>query len=154
MAIFDLSIRNKLALCASAGMVLVAGMLINQQIGDHCAALQRAEADSKQLAAVEALRAAANVRSMQIETREMRLAIVPSEVDRALYRLQAGQASVAERIEAALNLTNEPADKEQLHRLAELVKAYAAVGGQLAKAAKDHGDTADTVERTGGFENG
>ena len=154
MAIFDLSIRNKLALCASAGMVLVAGMLINQQIGDHCAALQRAEADSKQLAAVEALRAAANVRSMQIETREMRLAIVPSEVDRALYRLQAGQASVAEHIEAALNLTNEPADKERLHRLAELVKAYAAVGGQLAKAAKDHGDTADTVERTGGLSDG
>lgn len=54
MAIFDLSIRNKLALGAGAGMVLVAGMLINQQIGDHCASLQRAEADSKQLAAVEA----------------------------------------------------------------------------------------------------
>src|SRR6202034_2763856 len=100
MAIFDLSIRNKLALGAGAGMVLVAGMLINQQIGDHCASLQRAEADSKLLAAADA-------RSMQIETREMRLAIAPSEVDRALYRLQADQASAAEHIETALNLTNE-----------------------------------------------
>jgi|HubBroStandDraft_5_1064220.scaffolds.fasta_scaffold41243_2 methyl-accepting chemotaxis protein len=154
MAIFDLSIRNKLALGAGAGMVLVAGMLINQQIGDHCASLQRAEADSKQLAAVEALRAAADARSMQIETREMRLAIAPSEVDRALYRLQADQASAAEHIETALNLTNEPADKERLHRLAELIKAYAAVGGQLATAAKDYGDTADAVKRTGGLGDG
>ena len=135
-------------------MILVAGMLINEQIGDQRAARQRAEADSEQLAAVEALRAADDARSMQIETREMRLAIVPSEVDRALYRLQADQASAAEHIETALNLTNEPADKERLHRLAELVKAYAAVGGQLAKAAKDHSDTADTEKRTGGLGDG
>ncbi len=154
MANFDLSIRNKLSLFASAGVILVAGMLINEQIGDQRAARQRAEADSEQLAAVEALRAADDARSMQIETREMRLAIVPSEVDRALYRLQADQASAAEHIETALNMTNEPADKERLHRLAELVKAYAAVGGQLAKAAKDHSDTADTEKRTGGLGDG
>jgi methyl-accepting chemotaxis protein len=154
MANFDLSIRNKLSLFASAGVILVAGMLVNEQIGDQRAARQRAEADSEQLAAVEALRAADDARSMQIETREMRLAIVPSEVDRALYRLQADQASAAEHIETALNLTNEPADKERLHRLAELVKAYAAVGGQLAKAAKDHSDTADTEKRTGGLGDG
>ncbi len=154
MANFDLSIRNKLSLFASAGVILVAGMLINEQIGDQRAARQRAEADSEQLAAVEALRAADDARRMQIETREMRLAIVPSEVDRALYRLQADQASAAEHIETALNMTNEPADKERLHRLAELVKAYAAVGGQLAKAAKDHSDTADTEKRTGGLGDG
>ena len=154
MANFDLSIRNKLSLFASAGVILVAGMLVNEQIGDQRAARQRAEADSEQLAAVEALRAADDARSMQIETREMRLAIVPSEVDRALYRLQADQASAAEHIETALNLTNEPADKERLHRLAELVKAYAAVGGQLAKAAKDHSDTADKEKRTGGLGDG
>ncbi len=154
MANFDLSIRNKLSLFASAGVILVAGMLVNEQIGDQRAARQRAEADSEQLAAVEALRAADDARSMQIETREMRLAIVPSEVDRALYRLQADQASAAEHIETALNMTNEPADKERLHRLAELVKAYAAVGGQLAKAAKDHSDTADTEKRTGGLGDG
>ncbi len=154
MANFDLSIRNKLALCASAGVLLVAGMLVNEQIGDRHAAQQRADADSRQLAAVEALRAADDARSMQIETREMRLAIAPNEVDRALFRLQADQASAAEHIETALNLTNEPADKERLNRLAELIKAYAAVGGQLARAAKDNGDTADTVERTGGLGDG
>ena len=58
MANFDLSIRNKLALCASAGVLLVAGMLVNEQIGDRHAAQQRADADNKQLAVVEALRAA------------------------------------------------------------------------------------------------
>ncbi|MGO9699763.1 MAG: methyl-accepting chemotaxis protein [Xanthobacteraceae bacterium] len=154
MANFDLSIRNKLALCASAGVLLVAAMLVNEQIGDRYAAQQGADADSKQLTAVEALRAADDLRMMQVETREIRLAITPSEVDYALHRFQADHASAAGHIETALNLTNEPADKERLHRLAELVKAYAAVGGQLARAAKDHGDTADTVNRIGGLGDG
>ena len=148
MANFDLSIRNKLALCASAGVLLVAGMLINEQIGDRHAAQQRADADSKQLAAVEALRAADDVRSMQIETREMRLAIAPSEVDRALHKFHGDQASAAGHIDIALDVTND-AEKERLVKLAGLVREYAAVGGDLAAAAKDYGDTMSKVKRIG-----
>ena len=149
MANFDLSIRNKLALCASAGVLLVAGMLINEQIGDRHAAQQRADADSKQLAAVEALRAADDVRSMQIETREMRLAIAPSEVDRALHRFHGDQASAAGHIDIALDVTNDAAEKERLVKLAGLVREYAAVVGDLAAAAKDYGDTMSKVKRIG-----
>ena len=148
MANFDLSIRNKLALCASAGVLLVAGMLINEQIGDRHAAQQRADADSKQLAAVEALRAADDVRSMQIETREMRLAIAPSEVDRALHRFHGDQASAVGHIDIALDVTND-AEKERLVKLAGLVREYAAVVGDLAAAAKDYGDTMSKVKRIG-----
>ncbi|MGB7099635.1 MAG: methyl-accepting chemotaxis protein [Xanthobacteraceae bacterium] len=149
MAKFDLSIRNKLALCASAGVLLVAGMLVNEQIGDRHAAQQRADADSKQLAAVEALRAADDVRSMQIETREMRLAIAPSEVDRALHRFHGDQASAAGHIDIALDVTNDAAEKERLVKLAGLVREYAGVGGDLAAAAKDYGDTMSKVKRIG-----
>jgi methyl-accepting chemotaxis protein len=149
MANFDLSIRNKLALCASAGVFLVAGMLVNEQIGDRYAAQQRADADSKQLAAVEALRAADDLRSMQIETREIRLAIAPSEVDRALHRFHGDQASAAGHIDIALDVTNDAAEKKRLVKLAGLVKEYAAVGGDLAAAAKDYGDTMSKVKRIG-----
>ena len=68
MPFLDLSIRTKLAAWATVGVLLVAGMLVNQQFGENCAARQRAEADNMQLAAIEALRAADQLRTMQVET--------------------------------------------------------------------------------------
>jgi methyl-accepting chemotaxis protein len=149
MANFDLSIRNKLALFASAGVILVAGMLINEQIGDQWAARQRADADSKQLAVVESLRAADDLRSMQIETREIRLAISPSEVDRALHRFHADHAAAAGHIDIALDMTKEVADRARLETLDGLVRDYVGVVGDLAAAAKDYGDTVGKLKRVG-----
>src|SRR5271163_373598 len=149
MANFDLSIRNKLALFASAGVILVAGMLVNEQIGDQRAGRQRAEAESRQLAAVEALRAADDLRGMQIEMREIRLAIAPSEVDHALHRFNSDHASAAGHIETALDLTNEGADKERLETLAGLVRDYAGGVSELAAAAKDYGDTIGKLKHIG-----
>jgi methyl-accepting chemotaxis protein len=148
MAAFDLSIRTRLAVWAGVGVVLVAAMLIEQQYGDHSASLQRDAAESRQLAAFEALRAADNVRGMQIETRELRLAIAPSEIDHALNRLNAADAAAAGHIGAALAITQEPAARERLDQLAALVKSYAAVAGELAAAAKEYGDTVEKVARS------
>jgi len=148
MAAYDFSIRTKLAVWAGIAVLLVAGMLANQQIGDSRAALQRANADSKQSAAVEALRAADDLRTMQIESREIRLAIAPSEVDRALNRLNAAETSAAGHIEIALEITDDPADEERLEKLARLVKSYVAVAGELAAVARDYGDTVDKIKRS------
>jgi len=146
---FDFSIRTRLAVWASVGVVMVAAMLVEQQYGDYSASLQRTAADSRQLAAFEALRAADNVRSMQIETREIRLAIAPSEVDRALNRLKTAATAAAGHIEAALAITHERAGRERLEKLAALVKGYVGVVTELAAAAKDYGDTVDKVARSG-----
>jgi methyl-accepting chemotaxis protein len=148
MAILDRSIRTRLAAWATIGVLLVAGMLINQQIGEDGAARRRADADNKQHAAAEALRAAYHSRSMQLETREIRLAIAPSEVDRAVDRLDGDQAAAAAYIAAALKVADDPADRKRLERLAGLVKGYAASGRELAAAAKNYGDTVDLVKRT------
>jgi methyl-accepting chemotaxis protein len=148
MAILDFSIRTKLAAWATAGVLLVAGMLLNQQIGDRCAELQRADADNRQLAAVEALRGADDLRSMQLETREIRLAIAPSEVDRAIARLDGDQIAAMGHIATALKIADDPVDKERLERLAGLVKSYVGVVGELAAAAKNYGDTVEHVKRT------
>ncbi len=149
MTAYDFSIRTKLAIWAGVGVLLVGGMLLEQQYGDYLATRQRVAADGKQLAAVEALRAADDLRSMQLETREIRLAIAPSEVDRALNRLHADEAAAAKHIEIALEITDEPADKDRIEKLAGLVKAYVGVVGELATAAKDYGDTVAKVKRTG-----
>jgi methyl-accepting chemotaxis protein len=149
MAAYDFSIRTKLAVWAGIGVLLVAGMLAEQQYGDHLAGWQRIAADNRQLAAVEALRAADDLRSMQIESREIRLSIAPGEFDRALSRLNADETSAAGHIEIALEITDDPADKERLERLAGLVKSYVGVVSELAAAAKDYGNTVDKVKRSG-----
>jgi len=149
MAAYDFSIRTKLAVWAGIGVLLVAGMLAEQQYGDHLAGWQRIAADNRQLAAVEALRAADDLRSMQLESREIRLSIAPGEFDRALSRLNADETSAAGHIEIALEITDDPADKERLERLAGLVKSYVGVVSELAAAAKDYGNTIDKVKRSG-----
>ena len=149
MAAYDFSIRTKLAIWAGVGVLLVAGMLAEQQYGDYAAGRQRVAADSKQLAAIEALRAADDLRSMQLETREIRLAIAPSEIERALNRLIADETAAAGHIEIALEIIDDPVDKERLERLAGLVKGYVGVVGDLAAAAKDYGDTVEQIKRSG-----
>jgi len=148
MAAYDLSIRNKLAIWALVGVTLVGGMLVNQQIGEHYAALQRSDADRKQLTAVQALRTADDIRGMQVETREIRLSVAPREVDEALARLRTNANAAAGHIEAALVILDHAPGTERLEKLADEVKRYVAVVGELGTAAKDYGDTLDKVKRS------
>jgi len=147
MPSFDLPIRTKLAIWAALGVLLVAGMLIEQQIGDRSAARQRALAVSKQLTAVEALRAAKDLGSMQLELREIRLAIAPNDADRALDRLRAAAGSAEIHIGTALSISEDPADQDAFAALDKLAKNYVAVGSELAAAAKEYGDTVDKMQR-------
>jgi methyl-accepting chemotaxis protein len=146
---FDLPIRTKLALWAALGVVLVGGMLAEQQIGDRWASNERAAAAEKQLAAVEGLHAAKDLGNMRLEMREMRLAMAPSEIDRALERLRAAATAASSHIEAALRLSGDAADKDMFATLDRLAKEYVAVSTDLAAAAKDYGDTVSKVARAG-----
>jgi len=143
---FDFPIRAKLAIWAALGVLLVAGMLAEQQFGDRSAARERAAASSKQRAAVEAMRAAIDLGTVGIQMREIRLAIAPSEIDRTLGRLHNAAASAAKHIEVALDLSDDPVDKEGLETLGKLVQEYVGVSDELAAAAKDYGDTASKVQ--------
>ena len=149
MPSFDLSIRTKLTIWAALGVLLVAGMLAEQQFGDRSAARLRQLADSKQLTAVEALRAAKDLGDVRLELREMRLAIAPSDVDRALERLHADAAAAATHIKTAIALSDALADRTQLEKLHALASDYVGVSGKLAVAAKDYGDTVAIVQHAG-----
>ena len=147
MTNLDFSIRTKLALWAALGMALVAGMLAEQQIGDRYAAQQRAVANAKQLAAIEALRAAKDLGAMRLELREIRLSIAQSEVDHALEKLHADAASGVAHIEVAIELSDDEADRQSLDKIAALARNYATVSDELAAVAKDYGDTGERVQR-------
>ena len=147
MAGFNFPIRTRLALWAGLGVLLVAGMLAEQQYGDHLAGLQRAAADQKQRTAVEALHAADDLRCMQIAMREVRLAISPGEVDRAMKLLDDSKTAAAKHIGMAIAAADAPADKEQLGQLARLAEAYDRTVTELATAAKEYGDTVEKVKQ-------
>src|ERR1700744_2755462 len=147
MASYDFSIRTKLALWAGLGVALVAGMLLEQQLGDRYAARQRADANAKQLAAIEALRAAKDLGAMRLELREMRLAIAPSDAERALERLHADAGSGVAHVEVAVELSDDETDRQGLGKIAALARTYAGVGDELAAAARDYGDTGEKVQR-------
>jgi methyl-accepting chemotaxis protein len=153
MAAYDFSIRTKLAIWACVAVMLVACMVANQQIGGHRATLYRVVADNKQLAAVEALRAAVNLGNMQVEAREIRLAIAPTEVDRALDRLRNEEEEAAGRIETAIEVSDDAADRERLGKLAQLVADYSNVVEALAAEAKKYGDTVAKVNRANELDN-
>jgi methyl-accepting chemotaxis protein len=147
MPSFDFPIRTKLAIWAALGVLLVAGMLTEQQVGDRSAEQQRASAQNRQFGAVEALRAAKDLGDMQIEMREMRLAIAGADIDRALQRLRADALVAAQHIATAIDLTDETNDKQQLQKIDALTKEYVSVSAELAAAAKDYGDTVAKIAR-------
>jgi methyl-accepting chemotaxis protein len=144
MVFYDYSIRTKLSAWASAAVVLVAGMLVNQQISDYRVDTYRADADSKQFAAVEALRGAEQSRAMQLEVREIRLGVAAGEFDRAFTRLDADGAAALAHVKAAFEIT----DDERLEKLADLVKDYVQSGAELAATAKEYGDTVAKIRST------
>jgi methyl-accepting chemotaxis protein len=148
MVAYDFSIRTKLAIGAGVAVLLVGGVLVNQQIGQRHAAVYRAAAENKQRAAIEALDAAVNLANMQLQVREIRLAIASSEIDGALEKLREQEEEAGGRIETATELSDDPADKARLGKLAQLVGDYYSEVEALAAAAKDYGDTVSKVKRT------
>ena len=149
MPSFDFSIRTKLALWAGLGVLLVAGMLLEQQIGDRYAARERAAANAKELAAIEALRAAKDLGAMQLELREMRLAVTATEVDHAQELLHAAAASGGRHIQTAIGLSDDPSDKQGLDKIAGLARDYVALSDNYAVVAKDYGDTMEKILSAG-----
>ena len=149
MPSFDFSIRTKLALWAGLGVLLVAGMLLEQQIGDRYAARERAAANAKELAAIEALRAAKDLGAMQLELREMRLAVTATEVDHAQELLHAAAASGGRHIQTAIGLSDDPSDKQGLDKIAGLARDYVALSDNYAVVAKDYGDTMEKISSAG-----
>ena len=60
---------------------------------------------------------------------------------------QGGRDVSRRAYEAALVASEDPEDRTRLKKLAELVKSYAGVVGELAVAARDYGNTVDKVKR-------
>jgi hypothetical protein len=84
----NIRIGTKLAITVGIGVVLVAGMIVNQQLSNTSVARQTELARDEQFAIAYLLSASVALQRMQVGTREIRLAISEREADQALAGLR------------------------------------------------------------------
>jgi methyl-accepting chemotaxis protein len=142
-----LRIGTKLAVLTGVGVILVVGMLIEQQVGSEWVFRDRQVADERQQSATEALYAANDLRKMQIEAREIRLSIAQSDVDKALERLRGAADSASRHLDTALKFVTTGEAQQTFRALKEHVGAFVTTSVEFAAAAKDYGDTDSKVQQ-------
>ncbi len=143
----QLRIGTKLAVSAGIGVVLVAGMLVNEQFTSRSVIRQSETANNEQLAAMEVLHAGMALERMQIEIRESRLSVSEREVNEALARLLARAAEAVQALEAAAQHSAHAQIRDGVKELGALIDQYTAAAKDMAAAQKDYGDTDKPLRR-------
>jgi len=143
----NLRIRTKLAIWAAFGIALVVGMLAEQQIGNRSVMRGSAAAERQQLSAIQVLHAVDELRKLQLELREIRLAIAPSEMDSAMARMRQSAGTAANHLQGAVELSDQPADQQRLGKIPPLIDQFLQVANDFVVAAKDYGDTAPKFQQ-------
>ena len=133
-------IGTKLAISVGVGVVLVAGMILNQQLGNSSVARQAERGRSDQAAATDLLHASVALQRMQISTREIRLAISEREADEALAVLQDDKNNAVGFLQAAFNVCADAQNQARLEQIIALAKDYAAAAAEMTAAKKDYAE--------------
>jgi signal transduction histidine kinase/DNA-binding response OmpR family regulator len=143
----NIRIGTKLAITVGIGVVLVAGMIVNQQLSNTSVAQQTELARDEQFVIADLLSASVALQRMQVGAREIRLAITEREADQALAGVRESMGDAVTHIEAAIRSCGNAANCERLMSLVTLAKDYAATAAEMTALKKDYGDIAKPLER-------
>ncbi len=103
----NIRIGTKLAITVGIGVVLVAGMMVNQQLS-NASVTQQAELErNEQFVTADMLRGGVALQRMQIGTREIRLSISEREAEQALAALNENMGNAVSYLLAAAQLCGE-----------------------------------------------
>jgi methyl-accepting chemotaxis protein len=130
-------IGTKLGLSAGIGVLLVVGMVANQQMsGDSIAALNETALSQEKIALLvsEANTAA---RGMQVAVRDLRLARSPEQAKAGLDNLSAQRAILISRADTVAPLLIRPENRERIAKLRALGEEYFSIGNEIAKASEE-----------------
>jgi hypothetical protein len=122
--------------------VLVAGMIVNQQLSNTSIARQTELARDEQFVIADLLSASVALQRMQIGAREIRLAISEREADQALAGLRESLGDAVTHIQAAIQSCGNAENCERLMSLVTLAKDYAAAAAEMTALKKDYGEIA------------
>src|SRR5215475_12469624 len=145
----EFRIGTKLAAMAGFGIVLVAGMMVNQERSNASLVRQEEAVTSEQQNALDILQAGIDLQRMQADIRAVRLSITASEMDEALSRLRASAASATRHLESAGQRTSEGADRQRLKAIVGLANDYVAAATELVAVKKDYLDDEPHLRRAG-----
>jgi signal transduction histidine kinase/CheY-like chemotaxis protein len=138
----NIRIGTKLAITIGIGVVLVAAMIVNQQLSNTSVARQTELARNEQFVIADLLSASVALQRMQVGAREIRLAISEREADQALAGLRESMGEAVSHIQAAIQSCGDAENCERLESLVKLAKDYAASAAEMTALKKDYGDIA------------
>jgi methyl-accepting chemotaxis protein len=143
----NIRIGTKLAITVGIGVVLVAGMIVNQQLSNASVAQQAELARNEQFVAADLLRAGVALQRMQIGTREIRLAISEREADQALAGLRESMGNAVSFLQAAVQFCEHAENCERFEKLVKLAKDYAATAAEMTALKRDYAEIARPLEQ-------
>jgi methyl-accepting chemotaxis protein len=133
-------IGSKLAATVGMGVVLVAGMILNQHKNNALVSQQAELERAEQAATADLLRASIALQRMQIGTREIRLAISEREAEAALAELAQNMARADTLLNTALLQCNVAADCGRLIDLHNLANLYSETATEMTRLKKDYAE--------------
>jgi len=127
-------IGTKLGISAGLGVVLVAAMVINQQMSGCSIAVANNTMRLEAEVAKKVVEAKESVRAMQLATRGTRAAKTAEQVKTGLATLNTKHNALLAQLDAAMPLTSRPEDKDRLGRIRSLGEQYYSAANEIIMA--------------------
>jgi methyl-accepting chemotaxis protein len=129
---FNLRIGGKLIAMSTIGVLLVAAMMVMQFFGNAAIESAGDRAILQSLLARNVIDAKASIRGMQTGVGDMRLALSPEDIERAVKYVEARRNSAAKFIAASLKLVTVPENIDRLNAVEALIDQYHTGAKELA----------------------
>jgi len=125
---FDLKLRigAKLAISAGIGVILVTGMVINEQWSNDSSTKSTETVSQQQAVQSETLSASFAFRGMQIAARDLRLADTPADLEKAYAAIGTQGTATTKLLDTAIQISTQPEIREWLTQAKARVKEYGA----------------------------
>jgi methyl-accepting chemotaxis protein len=117
-------IGNKLGLAGAFGILLAAGMVANQMMTEASVGRATDVADRSQRVAESALSAHSNLRQIEIQARNIRMARTQDEVEKNAADMRRFAAAAANDIDTAFATAMTPESKERLQKIKSLTSSF------------------------------
>jgi methyl-accepting chemotaxis protein len=121
----NLRIGTKLAITSVLSILLIAMMIFGQMSGNAAVRKMNESAVSQQTLGHDAMEVRGAIRGMQIGVRDVRLARLPADLQKANELITARQKSAIEFSEAMLRLSKSTENRERIEKLKTLSSDYA-----------------------------
>ncbi|HMH73083.1 MAG TPA: methyl-accepting chemotaxis protein, partial [Bradyrhizobium sp.] len=130
-------IGNKLGLAGAFGILLAGGMVANQMMTEASVGRATDVADRSQRVAESALSAHSNLRQIEIQARNIRMARTQDEVEKNAVGTRRFAAAAGNDIDTAFATAMRPESKERLQKIKSLTSSFMSGVEDFAKTQSD-----------------